>query len=36
MDDLPRIVEESVAACKVCLERVDTVEQALERLSGER
>ncbi|WP_374005783.1 exodeoxyribonuclease VII small subunit [Delftia lacustris] len=34
IDDLLRIVEESVAAYKVCQERIDAVEMALEKALG--
>lgn len=34
IDDLLRIVEESVAAYKVCQERIDAVETALEKALG--
>lgn len=34
IDDLLRIVEESVAAYKVCQARIDAVEQALEKALG--
>lgn len=34
IDDLLRIVEESVAAYKVCHARIDAVEQALEKALG--
>jgi exodeoxyribonuclease VII small subunit len=34
IDDLLRVVEESVAAYKVCQARIDAVEQALEKALG--
>lgn len=34
IDDLLRIVEESVAVYKVCQARIDAVEQALEKALG--
>lgn len=34
IDDLLRIVEDSVAAYKVCQERIDAVETALEKALG--
>lgn len=35
IDDLLRIVEESVAAYRVCQTRIDAVEKALEKALGE-